>query len=111
MRRRGEKYPTPPIARLAQSGTGLRKRYGQWLLEFIPILFAGCPYVAPKGNAVKDYLPRKLGFTRIPKYEKARFLGEPTENNSVRKESGSWLENQNGRRRDQISHGGDRQRA
>ena|SRR5437899_3514413 len=58
--------------------------------------------VAPTGYAVKDFFSRKLGFPRTAKYEKARFLAEPTENNSVRRESGSWLEKRNQRRRNQT---------
>src|SRR5438270_106958 len=54
------------------------------------------------GYAAKDFFSRKLGFPRSAKYEKARFLAEPTENNSVRKESGSWLEKRIRRRRNQT---------
>src|SRR5580765_6183307 len=56
---------------------------------------------ALSGSAVKDFSPRKLGFPRIAINEKPDSLA-PAENTSVRKESGLWLENRNGSRRNRI---------
>src|SRR5580704_2116919 len=50
----------------------------------------------PAGNAVKDFSAEKLGFSREREYERSQIPWTPTENTSVRKESGSCLQ---GRRR------------